>query len=282
MALHTSFSRMTKSGLTMSGGCGRRLYSRDGRQARAATFDKRHWNVRYEIEGKPVEPEPKKQKILDQFKFEMDVESMIRLYKKIDFSWQGFKNFFKRFDKDFEMHTQRYIEKRHKILGPDLASAHFVVFRGGGVRFVGQTKFHRRDEDDSYVLPNKFVPNVVVEALDLEGVHILFDGMVNLENLRELRWLSLRGCSEVDDWFCDRLARYRNSLEYLDISNCSKVTDRGVACLHRLRYLKTLKLDNLPQFENSHLVRLLLEDVLPNCVVTIGGGEGDPDVRVTS
>ena len=44
------------------------------------------------------------------------------------------------------INKRRYIEERHKTLGPDLATAHFVVARGGSVKFVDNENWI--DEDN--------------------------------------------------------------------------------------------------------------------------------------
>lgn len=53
--------------------------------------------------------------------------------------------------------------------------------------------------------------------------------------LRHLKSLSLRYCKDVDDWCLPKLFPLANTLQYLDLSGCHKITERGLACLYHLR-----------------------------------------------
>lgn len=88
--------------------------------------------------------------------------------------------------------------------------------------------------------------------------------------MENLKWLSLEGCPHIDDWCLDRISgEYGTTLEYLDIRNCTRVTDRGIASLGKMKKLKTLLLGGHTGAKNLELVCLMLEDILPE--ITIRG-----------
>lgn len=141
---------------------------------------------------------------------------------------------------------QRFNEDRLMILGCDLAAAHFTVYRGGAIKFVGNNQWikdskNKKDYDDD--LPNQYDPNYTLEAIDFSNTSIIYEGLKNTEHLSSLKWLSFANCSHFDDWCLDRVSgEHRNNLEYLDIS-FTKVTHRGLHALYRFNRLKTLKVD---------------------------------------
>ena len=53
--------------------------------------------------------------------------------------------------------------------------------------------------------------------------------------LEHLKYINLSNGKFVDDWFLARLHIYRDTLEFIDISGCANVTERGILSLHHLR-----------------------------------------------
>ncbi|CAL1266014.1 unnamed protein product [Larinioides sclopetarius] len=68
---------------------------------------------------------------------------------------------------------------------------------------------------------------------------------------------------------------FANTLEYLDLSGCKNITERGICTLHVLKKLKTLDIRDTPNIQHKELVSLLLQDVIPRCEV-IGINYEDP------
>ena len=66
----------------------------------------------------------------------------------------------------------------------------------------------------------------------LNIVHVPVFISVDLEHLR---YIDFSNGEFVDDWFLARLQAYRESLEFLDISGCSRITEQGLLALHHLR-----------------------------------------------
>jgi len=180
-----------------------------------------------------------------------------------------------------EAKSQAYNPKRNSILGNDLAAAHFVVFRKGKIKFLGQNEWvttYRKDakpgteEEDLPVmafdlcnLPTKYDPRYRVEAIDCTGVSLHYEGLANFENLQYVKWLSLRDSPHVDDWCMDKIARmFNETLEFIDLSGCKKVTDKGIGTFHRCKNLKAIIVEDMKQLPDLEIVCAMLEDLNPN------------------
>ncbi|XP_041352812.1 distal membrane-arm assembly complex protein 2-like [Gigantopelta aegis] len=162
---------------------------------------------------------------------------------------------------------QKYRPERHKILGPDLATAHFIVKRKGAVKFVGHDSWFRLNKAGRYNLPNRRVDGMELEAVDASGTKLMSAGFENFVDLENLRYLNVSNCVNMDDWCLACFHQFADTLEFLDISDCPQITERGIACLHHLKHLQALKMKNLPKVENPQLVILMLEELLPNCKI---------------
>ncbi|KRY00183.1 Protein disulfide-isomerase [Trichinella pseudospiralis] len=122
-------------------------------------------------------------------------------------------------------YDQRFLPERHLLLGPDLAAAHFIVHRGGAVKFFNDSRWHR------------------------------------------IRFLSLKNCEYVNDWCMSQMKQFENTLEFLDLSYCSKLTADGLSALSCLKKLKYLRLEGLDQVKNIGVVAVRLEDTIPQLQV---------------
>ena len=50
--------------------------------------------------------------------------------------------------------------------------------------------------------------------------------------------LILKNCENIDDFCLSRLYLFSDTLEFLDISGCSLVTDNGLGALYKLKWVK--------------------------------------------
>jgi hypothetical protein len=96
-------------------------------------------------------------------------ETVIKMQRKYDWSYGGMQRWVNRKKRENAMQRQRFIPQRHASLGPDLATAHFVTFRGGRVKFVGHAEWFTTDTD----LPPKFDENYLIEKVDASGMSVL-------------------------------------------------------------------------------------------------------------
>lgn len=177
----------------------------------------------------------------------------------------------------YRMHKtdQRYLEDRMRILGPELAAAHFTVARGGAVKFVGREHWFVKDANGNYSLPRKRVDNLYVEAIDASNIpnltYLAFD---IFEPLQKVRFLKFKSGRYLDDWCLARLQRLKDSIEFLDIEDCEHITDNGISSLHCLKKLQGLRLSNLPRVKHLGLLTLQLEEHIPGLKV-LGVKEDD-------
>ncbi|VDN04337.1 unnamed protein product [Thelazia callipaeda] len=165
-------------------------------------------------------------------------------------------------------YDQRFIPERLLFLGPDLAAAHFLVHRGAAVKFVADDLWIKKDESDNYSLPGRKIPGLFVEAIDASDTELMFEGLDNLSNLRHLRLLRLAGCRYADDWMMSRIgALFSDSLEMLDLSDCDRITAKGLAGLRTLKKLRYLRIEGLSHVKDIAKTALLLEESIPNLEV---------------
>ncbi|KAF8764498.1 Distal membrane-arm assembly complex protein like [Argiope bruennichi] len=133
------------------------------------------------------------------------------------------KNYQKWKRMDVVRNSQRYISERHKILGPDLATSHFLLTRGGKVKFKGQNEWMTNEHLSNGQIPSSYVPGFFVEEIDATESMLLYEGFENLCNLQELKKLILHNCPFVDDWCLNRMYIFADTLEYLDLSGWGKI-----------------------------------------------------------
>lgn len=189
--------------------------------------------------------------------------------KDTDFSLLNFPKWLQHRAIAYQKYDQRFRPERHQALGADLASAHFIVFRGGRVRFKGNTFWTEMDEKDSCDLPKVYDHRYILEAVDASNVDLYYEGLSNLCGLNKLKWLSLKSCKNIDDWGLDKISAEFPELEYLDISDCEKITERGLESLYRMVNLKTLIVTNHYRTVAFELTCFMLEDCMPNLTCKI-------------
>lgn len=190
------------------------------------------------------------------------------LQTPLDFSPKNIKKWYDRKAEEQDEHNQAFMDDRLEALGPDLAAAHFVVYRGGAVRFYNEKDWVRKKEDGTNTLPQMFVSGLFVEAMDCRGINIRPIGLENILDLSKLRWLSLAGNPLVDDWTLDSVSgSYGDTLQYLDVSNCPKVSHRALSCFYRFRCLDTLVVEGISSSDEFKLACMMLEDIRPRLTI---------------
>lgn len=70
--------------------------------------------------------------------------------------------------------------ERLDMLGPDLAAAHFIVFREGRVKFHGHTDWVFSNEDDEYDLPVFKTEGFLLQEVDFSNMRVHYEGLENL------------------------------------------------------------------------------------------------------
>ncbi|KAL7731887.1 hypothetical protein ACLKA6_017460 [Drosophila palustris] len=194
---------------------------------------------------------------------EQTSDFIVMMQRPIDLSAKSMKQWWDKRQEGIERHMQQFIPERHKILGPELAAAHFILYRGGAVKFVNDPKWQRASEDGEFNLPNKFNATFKVEALRCDNMPLYYEGLENLRCLEHLKFLSFHNVKTFDDWCLDRISGSEfPRLEVLDISG-TKVTAKGFSCLYRLGQLKLLIIDDPKQTLEMELSAAMLEASMP-------------------
>ncbi|KAM7541035.1 hypothetical protein Aperf_G00000047093 [Anoplocephala perfoliata] len=198
-------------------------------------------------------------------------DQMVRMHMKIthdyDLTLQGFaerarKRLLEKHKKR-QLITDEMIQRRGSL---DLAVAHMVCALGGRVQFVGgpPNHWHLSYNKAPPDLPASYSGDLKLEAIDLSGTAVMYEGLTRLPELTHLRMLRLRRCLHLNDYGLSLVGQITQSpLEYLDISECPKISANGIATLTELRNLKRLLVQGNPTLEDRELVCLLLEDYLP-------------------
>ncbi|XP_042201558.1 distal membrane-arm assembly complex protein 2, partial [Callorhinchus milii] len=153
------------------------------------------------------------------------------------------------------------------LYGENVAASYYVLNQKGGVRFQGQDSWIRANWRGHFSWDFLQFKDVPLEAVDVSGSTINYEGLENLVRLKRLECLRLNDCTHIDDWCLSRLYVFQDSLRELSLSGCPQITERGLAALHPLKNLRHLDLSNLPSVDNRGLLRILLEEILPQCQV---------------
>lgn len=92
-------------------------------------------------------------------------DMIIKIQTKRDWSLEGYRRGKQEYDHKKEIKSQLFTPERHGILGPDLATAHFICFRRGKVKFVGYDNWWF----DHATLPGQYDPLYLIEKIDATG-----------------------------------------------------------------------------------------------------------------
>lgn len=183
----------------------------------------------------------------------------------IDLSPSAIKAWWIRMKKEKTLVMQYYLPERSQMLGNELAAAHFIVYRGGAVKFFDDDKWIKADSFGNYSLPAHYDGSKVLEAIDCSKMELYYEGLSNIKNLKRLQWLSFQDCETIDDWCLDRISHlFRDTLVYLDLRDCPNYTFRGLGALYKMNQLKILLVDDIQANRSFEMTCLMLQDINPN------------------
>ena len=175
------------------------------------------------------------------------------------------KKFFKFLDEDRNLVTQYYLPERSRVLGNELAAAHFTLYRGGSVKFFGEDDWRKADVWGEYDLPNTYRDDIFVQAIDCSGMRLHYEGLQNYRGLQQMEWLRLKECQNMDDWCLDIVGNlFKHSLLYLDIRDCPSITFRGLGALCKMEKLKILVVDDIYESDEYEMMCLMLQEENPH------------------
>lgn len=119
-------------------------------------------------------------------------------------------------------------------------------------------------------MPSKYDAQWLVEAIRCDGMELYYEGLENVRRLQHLKFLSVHGVGQFDDWCLDRVSGSElTALEVLDVSGTA-VTERGLAALYRVPTLRMLIVDDAQQSRSYELTCALLEELMPELKVVNG------------
>lgn len=171
-------------------------------------------------------------------------------------------------------HIERRIKEEYDYVkteyGPDYALMSYILKINGGIRLRGLPQWFRLGQFSPVGL-DTINKDTCIEEVDLSYTLINLDSLRNFREQTSLRGLYFKGCPGVNDWFLTRLHIFEDTLETLDISHCPNITTGGLAALRNLKGLRRLDISSMPGITNPGLVVILLEEMLPNCLVTATG-----------
>lgn len=188
-----------------------------------------------------------------------------RLNNLVELTPAGIKKWFKDGIEAQKIKNFSYLPQRNEILGDELAAAHFIVSRGGAIKFHDEDKWIKADESGNYVLPGFRDNDKILEAIDCSETEVMYESLENFRNLKNVRWLSFNGCSYIDDWCLDVIGNiFSDTLVYLDLRNCQNISHRGLGALAKMNNLKILYLEDFYRTTTYELTCLLLQELNPH------------------
>ncbi|KAF2353052.1 Leucine-rich repeat [Trinorchestia longiramus] len=215
-------------------------------------------------------PPGEKPNILQLFKrgkgLNLDNVEFMRKVLKVDV--EALKEFSAEKLLESDTEDQMYRVERERMVGPELAAAHFIVFRGGRVRFHGHSEWVKKDENDEYNLPREKVDNLFVEDIDASSTDLLYEGLENFKGCQYLKSLNISRCKYADNFFLDRIClQHAHTLTSLNISHCNNISVGGITALCRLKKLQHLNVEGL-FIPYLPLACLSLEDEIPGLQIS--------------
>lgn len=154
-------------------------------------------------------------------------------------------------------HEQRYIEERHSALGPNLATAHFLIYRKGRVKFKGNDEWISEKNAN---LPDRYDKSYELTHVDATGCQLHYEALDNFSNLFQAEYVSFAKNELLDDWYLDKISSLFPSIKELDISQCPGMSERGLEAFYRTDSLKKLIVTNFHNSPIFELTCLMLED----------------------
>ena len=191
-----------------------------------------------------------------------------KITKKIDLSPEGIDEWLSHRLHQTDIQKQKFNPSRHAILGPDLATAHFIIHRGGRIKFVGHSEWWA----DERTLPGTYEEGFVVEKIDASATGLIGEGITNMSNLYNLTDLNLSNNRGLDVFAFDQLYRqfrFSACLRNLNLTGCSRFCENSLAAIHRLPSLEEVIITGTQaaEYKFLELIVIMLHDINPRLKV---------------
>ncbi|XP_044265186.1 ATP synthase subunit s, mitochondrial [Tribolium madens] len=156
----------------------------------------------------------------------------------------------------------RVDEERRKIVGPDRSCAEWLLRNGAHVKWEHCNEFLT----DYNKLPSDRIRLHLVEVYASEAsiMHYGFDHFVGCEHIRKIIF---HKCYHLENEALKGLTALKNSLLYLQITECLNITESGLIHLNTLNNLKELILADLPYIKEKEKILDKLQHNLPHCTI---------------
>lgn len=154
-------------------------------------------------------------------------------------------------------------EHRLKVVGPDRLCAEWILKNGGMVRFTGRTQI-----TDYNALPSSD-QRVFIQEVDATGASIMAIGFDHFKNCTKIEKIILHKCKHMENEALEKLTHVKDSLQFLQISECYNVVDSGLLSLTPLANLRKLILCDLPYVKDMSSIERELRSKLVNCEMDV-------------
>lgn len=146
-----------------------------------ATNSAQENRVTYELPKAP--PSHERKTFLQLFSSDYNLAvNVIGFMNAVKFTPYGLKKVWRDIQEHKLYLSQKYLPERAEFLGPELATAHFICYRGGKVKFYNKENWYALDEDSGRVenLPNIFNCNFKIEAVNCSKMNLIYEGLENI------------------------------------------------------------------------------------------------------
>lgn len=154
-------------------------------------------------------------------------------------------------------------EDRRKLFGPDRTCAEWLLRNGAAVKFRGYPDYLQ--DYNRLPLENTTLHIQEVDATDSSIMHYGFPHFVGCKFIEKIVFDK---CSYLQNEALHKLTPLQESLEYLQVSRCGDITEKGLEGLNSLSNLKTLVLFELISIKDKNSVVESLKRKLPQCNIT--------------
>lgn len=168
------------------------------------------------------------------------------------------------FNKWINMIFNSLDQERLKCFGPDRTCAEWLLRNGAKVKFINENHFI----SDYNKLPTE-CKKFFIKEVDASDSCIMHYGFAHFKGCEHIEKLILHKCCYLEDTPFNDLSYLNNSLKYLQISECKKVTDKSLSTIPSLDHLQSLVLYSLPGVKDKRSLLNTLKEKLPNCEIKL-------------
>jgi H+-transporting ATP synthase F0 complex subunit s len=179
------------------------------------------------------------------------------------FEWLIPQRFERRWFWGIDVAFNKVDEERVRLAGPDRAAAEWVLKNGGSIKWTTSSN----QLADYNLLPSTGFESYKLEEIDLTATDVIGLGFEHLKDLQDLRKVTLHGVRTIGDDALEHLKYVEDTLEYLDISRCPMITEKGLSVLTEFKKLKHLIIYNLIEIKNLEAVVNSLKKAMPWCTI---------------